>query len=111
MRNPADVLERAEIHEEKGNYMEAERLYKKALVLKSKECGETPELAPFLYNLGMAQYANDHYDDALNSFHRLLDLLTMQQADISGDIKEIRAVIDDIHHEVDADSFHQLIGA
>jgi hypothetical protein len=35
----------------------------------------------------------------------------MQQADISGDIKEIRAVIDDIHHEVDADSFHQLIGA
>ena len=79
MRNSADVSERAELHEEKGNYLEAERLYKKALLLKSKESGETPELAPYLYNLGMSQYVNDHYDDALNSFHRLLDLLFLQQ--------------------------------
>ena len=34
MRNPADILERAEVLEEKGNYAEAERLYKKALALK-----------------------------------------------------------------------------
>lgn len=108
MRNPADVLERAEIHEEKGNYMEAERLYKKALVLKSKECGETPELVPFIYNLAMTQYANDHYDEALNSFHRLLDLLTVQQADISGDIKEVRQIIDEIHQEVDAELSHKI---
>ena len=72
MRNPADVLERAEVLEEKGNYAEAERLYKKALALKSKDVdSNSTELIPYVYNLAMAQYVTDHLDDALLSFSRL----------------------------------------
>ncbi|MBN8659728.1 MAG: tetratricopeptide repeat protein [Candidatus Melainabacteria bacterium] len=102
MRNPADVMERAELHEEKGNYAEAERLYKKALSLKCKEVGgQAYDLVPFLYNLGMTQYVNDNFDDALISLNRVLTLLTSQQEEINAEIKEIRNLLCDLTHEAE----------
>ena len=108
MRNPADVLERAEMHEEKGNYVEAERLYRKALNLKAVECDQASkkdkdsfELAPYLYNLGMSQYANDHLDDALLSFSRLLNIMSAKQEEIIEDMREIRNVMVEIKREAE----------
>jgi len=102
MRNPADILERAEALEEKGNYSEAERLYKKALALKSKEVGsDSLDLVPYLYNLAMAQYVVDHLDDALLTFSRLLSIYGREEEQISGEIKEIRGLISDIKKEVE----------
>ena len=112
MRNPADVLERAEMHEEKGNYVEAERLYRKALNLKAVECDQESkresikekdsfELAPYLYNLGMSQYANDHLDDALLSFSRLLNIMSAKQEEIANDMREIRNVMVEIKLEAE----------
>ena len=112
MRNSADVSERAELHEEKGNYVEAERLYKKALVLKSKETGEESfELVPYLYNLGMTQFATDKHDDALTSFNRLLNLLTLQQAQISGEINEVRYLINEVYREQDEEAMPISVSA
>lgn len=105
MRNPADVLDKAELHEEKGNYVEAERLFKKALTLKAREAGDQSfELAPFLYSLGMSQYVNDHYDDALLSLTRLLDVLTRHEEEIAREIREIRNVISEVRYEAEESS-------
>lgn len=105
MRNPADVMEKAELHEEKGNYVEAERLYKKALTLKTKEVGDRSyDLVPFLYNLGMTQYANDNFDDALLSLSRVLSLMTAQEEEINSDVKEIRNLIAEVRNEAEQDS-------
>ncbi len=102
MRNPADILERAEVLEEKGNYAEAERLYKKALALKTKEVGSNSvELIPYVYNLAMAQYVVDHLDDALLSFNRLLSIFSQEEEHISSDIQEVRSLISDIKKEVE----------
>jgi len=102
MRNPADILERAEALEEKGNYAEAERLYKKALALKSKEvAANSSDLVPYLYNLAMAQYVVDHLDDALLTFNRLLSIFTQDEEHISGEIKEVRSLISDIKKEME----------
>src|ERR1700733_4671719 len=102
MRNPADILERAEALEEKGNYAEAERLYKKALALKTKEVGSTStELVPYIYNLAMAQYVVDRLDDALLSFNRLLAIFSQEEEHITSDIQEIRGLISDIKKEVE----------
>ncbi|MBU6452223.1 MAG: tetratricopeptide repeat protein [Cyanobacteria bacterium REEB67] len=102
MRNAADILERAEVLEEKGNYAEAERLYKKALALKSKDvASNSSELVPYIYNLAMAQYVVDHLDDALLSFNRLLSILSTDEEHISGEIKEIRGLIADIKKEME----------
>jgi tetratricopeptide (TPR) repeat protein len=101
MRNPADILAKAEVLEEKGNYAEAERLYKKALALKSKEVGsDSTELVPYVYNLAMSQYVVDHLDDALLSFSRLLSIYSREDEHISGDIQEIRGLIGDIKREL-----------
>lgn len=102
MRNPADILDRAELLEEKGNYAEAERLYKKALALKTKEVGSNSnELVPYVYNLAMAQYVMDHLDDALLSFNRLLSIFSQEEEHITSDIQEIRGLIADIKKEVE----------
>jgi tetratricopeptide (TPR) repeat protein len=102
MRNPADVLERAEVLEEKGNYAEAERLYKKALALVSKDTASNSlELVPYVYNLAMAQYAVDHLDDALLTFNRLLSILSTAEEHITGDIQEVRALIADVKKEME----------
>ena len=105
MRNPADVMERAELHEEKGNYVEAERPYKKALSLKCKEVGDQSfELIPYLYNLGMTQYVNDRYDDALISLSRVLGLMTTQEEEIGKEVRELRNLLDDVRHDAEQDS-------
>lgn len=105
MRNPADVMERAELHEERGNYVEAERLYKKALTLKAREVGDQSyDLVPYLYNLGMTQYANDRFDDALLSFSRVLNMMTAQEDEINKEVKELRNLVAEVQNEAEQDS-------
>jgi tetratricopeptide (TPR) repeat protein len=109
MRNPADILEKAEALEEKGNYAEAERLYKKALALKTKEVGSNSvELVPYVYNLAMSQYVVDHLDDALLSFNRLLSIFSQEEEHISSDIQEVRGLIADIKKEVEEGACPEL---
>jgi tetratricopeptide (TPR) repeat protein len=100
MRNPADVLERAELVEEKGNYQEAERLYNKALSLKVRETGDNSlELVPYIYNLGLSQFVNDKLEEAELSFQRLLGIMLVKQSELTREIEEVRNLLQDIKDE------------
>lgn len=97
MNNIADVVVKAEMLEERGEYRKAERLYKKALVMQEKAVGEDhPELADYLYNLGMIQCALDKNTDAERVLNRLLTLLQDDTTQRDYDAQEIHLLIDSI---------------
>jgi tetratricopeptide (TPR) repeat protein len=97
MKNIADVVVKAEMLEERGEYRKAERLYKKALVMQEKAVGEDhPELADYLYNLGMIQCALEKNSDAERVLNRLLTLLQDDTTQRDYDAQEIHLLIDSI---------------
>ncbi len=97
MNNIADVVVKAEMLEERGEYRKAERLYKKALVMQEKAVGEDhPELADYLYNLGMIQCALEKNSDAERVLNRLLTLLQDDTTERDYDAQEIHLLIDSI---------------
>jgi tetratricopeptide (TPR) repeat protein len=100
MTREADYLSLAESFEEKGKYQKAERLYKKALDLKSKTVdGGSPELVPYLYNLGMVQAALDKTEDAYRNLGRVIAILLKNFGEGHDDIQEIRAVLISLESE------------
>ncbi|HEY9784605.1 MAG TPA: tetratricopeptide repeat protein [Candidatus Obscuribacterales bacterium] len=102
MRTIADVVKKAEILEEKGDYRKAERLYKKALVMQEKKVGfDHPELAAYLYNLGMIQSALEKNTEAERNLNRLLNILLTSRSETDFDVQEILLVIDEIRQDVE----------
>ena len=49
----------------------------------------------------MSQYANDHLDDALLSFSRLLNIMSAKQEEIIEDMREISNVMVEIKREAE----------
>ncbi len=112
MRNIADVVVKAEMLEERGEYRKAERLYKKALVMQEKAVGEDhPELADYLYNLGMIQCALDKNTDAERVLNRLLTLLQDDTTERDFDAQEIELLIDSIRKGGDEEDIPALQAA
>ena len=98
-----EYLTLGESFEEKGKYFKAERLYKKALNLKSREVeGDSKELIPYLYSLGMVQAALDRVSDATSTLSRLLSLLIRHEGEEHADVQEIRQVIRELHADIGA---------
>jgi len=97
MARQNDYLNLGESFEERGKYFKAERLYKKALKLQQRGVDEmSPELIPYLYNLGMIQAALDKSSDALKTLGRLIDILRKTYGEEYGEVKEISLVIDEL---------------
>jgi hypothetical protein len=97
MARQNDYLNLGESFEERGKYFKAERLYKKALKLQQRGVDEmSPELIPYLYNLGMIQAALDKTSDALNTLGRLIDILRKTYGEEYGEVKEISEVMDEL---------------
>ncbi|MBX9671220.1 MAG: tetratricopeptide repeat protein [Candidatus Obscuribacterales bacterium] len=105
MTREADYLSLGEAFEENGKYFKAERLYKKALDMKSKTVDSmSPELVPFLYNLGMVQAALDKTADAYRTLGRVTAILMKEFGDDHEDVKEIRNVLNSLTVET-----HELV--
>lgn len=97
MARQNDYLNLGESFEERGKYFKAERLYKKALKLQQRGVDEmSPELIPYLYNLGMIQAALDKTSDALKTLGRLIDILRKTYGEEYGEVKEISLVMDEL---------------
>lgn len=97
MARQNDYLNLGESFEERGKYFKAERLYKKALKLQQRGVDEmSPELIPYLYNLGMIQAALDKSSDALKTLGRLIDILRKTYGEEYGEVKEISLVMDEL---------------
>ncbi len=112
MNNIADVVVKAEMLEERGEYRKAERMYKKALVMQEKAVGEDhPELADYLYNLGMIQCALDKNTDAERVLNRLLTLLQDDAAERDYDAQEIVLLLDSIRNGNEEDEIQELQAA
>ncbi len=96
-----DYLSLGESFEERGKYQKAERLYLKALKLKSKEVGEqSTELIPYLYNLGMILAALDKQRESTHILGRLVTLLVREHGENHPEVLEIRDVIYDLQAEM-----------
>jgi len=112
MKNIADVVVKAEMLEERGEYRKAERMYKKALVMQEKSVGEDhPELADYLYNLGMIQCALDKNIEAEQVLNRLLTLLQDDTTERDYDAQEIVLLIDSIRNGNEEDELPTLQAA
>lgn len=112
MNNIADVVVKAEMLEERGEYRKAERMYKKALVMQEKAVGEDhPELADYLYNLGMIQCALDKNTDAERVLNRLLTLLQDDTTERDYDAQEIVLLLDSIRNGNEEDEVLELQAA
>jgi tetratricopeptide (TPR) repeat protein len=97
MARQNDYLNLGESFEERGKYFKAERLYKKALKLQQRGVDEmSPELIPYLYNLGMIQAALDKSSDALKTLGRLIDILRKTYGEEYGEVQEISMVMDEL---------------
>lgn len=97
MARQNDYLNLGESFEERGKYFKAERLYKKALKLQQRGVDEmSPELIPYLYNLGMIQAALDKSSDALKTLGRLIDILRKTYGEEHGEVQEISLVMDEL---------------
>ncbi|MBX9694952.1 MAG: tetratricopeptide repeat protein [Cyanobacteria bacterium] len=96
-----DYLSLGESFEERGKYQKAERLYLKALKLKSKEVGDhSEELIPYLYNLGMVLAALDKAHESIHILGRLITILIKEHGEDHGDVRELREVIYDLRAEM-----------
>ncbi len=98
MTRELDYLTLGEAFEERGQYLKAERFYKKALTLKAKQVIDpmSAELVPYLYNLGMVQAALDKTADACRNLGRLSAILLKEYGPEHEDIKEIRDLISNL---------------
>lgn len=97
MARQNDYLNLGESFEERGKYFKAERLYKKALKLQQRGVDEmSPELIPYLYNLGMIQAALDKSSDALKTLGRLIDIMRKTYGEEYGEVREISLVMDEL---------------
>ncbi|MCC6977672.1 MAG: tetratricopeptide repeat protein [Candidatus Melainabacteria bacterium] len=112
MKNIADVVLKAEMLEERGEYRKAERMYKKALAMQEKSVGEDhPELADYLYNLGMIQCALDKNTEAEVVLNRLLTLLQDDTTERDYDAQEIVILIDSIRNGIEEEDIPALQAA
>jgi tetratricopeptide (TPR) repeat protein len=97
MTRETDYLSLGEQFEENGKYYKAERLYKKALDLKSKTVDPmSSELVPYLYNLGMVQAALDKTTDAYRNLGKVIAILLKEHGEDFADIVEIREVLNSL---------------
>lgn len=102
MKSIVDVVAKAELLEERGDYRKAERLYRKALVMQEKKVGdEHPELVSFLYNLGMIQCALEKNLEAERNLGRLLSILLIQKTESDADVQEILLVLDELRQDTE----------
>ncbi len=100
MKNVADVVLKAEMLEERGEYRKAERFYKKALLMQEQTVGEDhADLADYIYNLAMIQCALEKNDEAEVSLTRLLNLLQDESIERDYDAQEIVMLLDEIRNE------------
>lgn len=100
MTRQNDYLNLGESFEERGKYFKAERLYKKALKLQERGVDElSPELIPFLYNLGMIQAALDKTSEAVRTLGRLIDIMRKTYGEENGEVTELSEVIDELLSE------------
>lgn len=100
MKNVADVVLKAEMLEERGDYRKAERFYKKALLMQEQTLGEDHvDLADYIYNLAMIQCVLDKNDEAELSLTRLLNLLQDESIERDYDAQEIVMLLDEIRNE------------
>jgi len=73
MMNAEELRTLANTHEENGDYESALRLYRRALLIQEKSVGhDSPEMAPFIYDLAMINAAVDNDHEAENLFAWLL---------------------------------------
>ncbi len=94
MKTASELLTLGEAYEEKGDYLKAQRLYRKALTIQEKVSGlEDPVLAPFLYNLGFIQCALDNNADATQLLERYIAIQQKQLGNEDEDIAEVRQLI------------------
>lgn len=97
MTREADYLSLGEQFEENGKYFKAERLYRKALDLKSKTVDSMSiELVPYLYNLGMVQAALDKTTDSYRTLGKVIAILLKEHGEDHADIREIRGVLNSL---------------
>lgn len=100
MTRETDYLSLGEQFEENGKYYKAERLYKKALDLKTKTVDTmSPELVPYLYNLGMVQAALEKTTDAYRNLGKVIAILLKEHGEDHDEIKEIRGVLNSLQTE------------
>lgn len=89
-----ELVKRAESLEEVGEYTKAERLHERALRHAARRYGNmSPELSPYLYNLGMIQAALEKYYQAEKTLVKLISLLEPQLGPDHKEISELKNVL------------------
>lgn len=100
MKSADELQQLANICEERGDYAKAARLHRKALAFKEMTATkDDPELASYLYNLGMIHCANDMKQEAEKQFNRLLNILTQYFPEEHADVIEIRRILQDLYFD------------
>jgi len=95
MKFAQEMTALANAHEEQGEYGVAEQLYRRALKHQIKSVGkDSPELAPYIYDLAMICAALDHDDEARELFAWLL-AVAPREAELTAEIKLVLSELSD----------------
>ena len=91
---------RAQKFEDRGDYINAERLFSKHLMIKENELGtEHPDLAKYLYELGLLSFALNKYEKAENLLARALTIQEKHLGSEHIDVIETNNALDWLYQE------------
>jgi hypothetical protein len=93
MKTAIELQQLADICEERGDYVKAARLHKKALQSAERTYGvEASEMVSYVYNVGMISLALDDNQGATQQFSRLLQLFERNGGE-TNDVEEVQQLL------------------